>query len=122
MKLGKQNFKKYDMTINDVVGGYVIKSIIPGAGMAQVFKVEKEGNLYVLKTVQNPDDEIEVKRFKREARIMLGIQDKHVIEILDSNLNVKEPYYVMPLCEGSLAERVSIMTEMEKLDASIQFC
>lgn len=31
MKLGKQNFKKYDMTINDVVGGYVIKSIIPGA-------------------------------------------------------------------------------------------
>lgn len=122
MKLGKQNFKKYDMTINDVVGGYVIKSIIPGAGMAQVFKVEKEGNLYVLKTVQNPDDEIEVKRFKREARIMLGIQDKHVIEILDSNLNVKEPYYVMPLCERSLAERVSIMTEMEKLDASIQFC
>lgn len=111
------------MKIGDSINGYLIKGNIPGAGMAQVFKVEKNGQSYVLKSVQDTTDESEVKRFKREIRLMQSIKDQHVIEVIESDLSVVEPYYIMPLCECSLKAKARNMADdQERLDYSIQFC
>ncbi len=111
------------MKIGDSINGYLIKEYIPGAGMAQVFKVEKNGQSYVLKSVQNATDESEVKRFKREIRLMQSIKDQHVIEVIESDLSAAEPYYIMPLCECSLKAKAQNMADdQERLDYSIQFC
>lgn len=89
--------------------------------MASVFVVSKEGHSYALKTPKPGADAEYVKRFLREVRMMESIQSEHVLPIVESKLDVAEPYYIMPLCESSLADEVAAMNAEQRIQACIDF-
>lgn len=70
-----------------------------------VLKVSRGNDVYALKMCLVRDQE-SVKRFKREVKLMKSISHSNVIEILDQNLNTARPYFVMPLCKFSIAEKM----------------
>lgn len=110
------------MKVGDKIDDYLLIKSIPGGGMAYVFEVEKDDCKYVLKTLKEPNDELLLKRFQREVRLMESVKDVHVIDIVHSNLDGTEPYYIMPLCECSLDDQILKLTDDELLERSIQFC
>jgi len=93
--------KKGDI-INDQ---YLIIEEIGEGGMGKVFKVELNDNYYALKICSETDGE-NIKRFKREVRLMSSIKHENVIEVIDSNLDADIPYFVMPLCKFSIDKRL----------------
>ena len=109
------------MTVNDIVNGYRLVREIFGGGMAQVFVVEKGGKQFALKTPKQDSSEEYVKRFKREARIMAGLHNDYILEILEFNLDAVEPYYIMPFCESSLDNEIPSMNAAERVQACIDF-
>ncbi len=110
------------MQVGDKVDGYALIEKIPGGGMADVYIVNKDDKQYALKTLKNNATTDEVKRFKREIRMLNNITDDNVIEVIDSNLDCASPYYVMPLCDNSLHNLCATMSEEDKIENSIQFC
>lgn len=82
-------------------GEYNVINKIGEGGFGEVFKVEKNGQYFALK-ICSKGDEDELKRFNRESRLMDFIKHDNVINILDSDLTHKPPFFVMPLCDGSL--------------------
>ncbi|BBE18577.1 serine/threonine protein kinase [Aquipluma nitroreducens] len=80
---------------------YNVIDKIGEGGFGEVFAVEKDGNCYALKTCTKTEEEY-LKRFKREIRLMESVTHENVINILDSNTAHTPPYFVMPLCQGSL--------------------
>lgn len=109
------------MNIHDVINGYELISEILGGGMAQVFVVEKGGKKYALKTPKpNSSDEF-VKRFKREVRIMKDLRHDSILEVIDYDIDIDEPYYIMPLCESTLDNEIPRMSSANRLQACIDF-
>lgn len=82
-------------------GDYNVIEKIGNGGFGEVYKVEKDGINYALKICKETDTE-DIKRFKREVRLMEAVNQENVISILDSNLENEPPFFVMPLCETSL--------------------
>ena len=109
------------MVVNDVVNGYRLVSEIFGGGMAQVFVVEKDGEQFALKTPKRDSSAEFVKRFKREARIMAGLHNDYILEILECDLDAVEPYYIMPFCESSLDNEIPRMSAADRIQACIDF-
>lgn len=90
------------MNIGDLIDNkYLIKDEIGKGGMGKVFLVEKDGVEYALKVCLE-DGEEDIKRFKREVRLMSALKHANVIEVLDANLDYEFPYFIMPLCKYSL--------------------
>ncbi|MFR9546141.1 MAG: serine/threonine-protein kinase [Rikenellaceae bacterium] len=110
------------MKIGENIGGYDLIDEIPGGGMADVYVAKKSNVKYALKTLKDGASEDDIKRFKREVRMLIAITDDNVIEVVDSNLDSKSPYYVMPLCDDSLHNKCKTMSEQDKIEYSVQFC
>lgn len=90
------------MNIGDLIDGkYTLVEEIGQGGMGKVFLANKGGTNFALKVCLD-DGGDDIKRFKREVRLMSQIRHKNVIEILDSNLDCEFPYFIMPLCQYSL--------------------
>lgn len=87
--------------------------------MSTVYVVEKEGMQYALKTPKLNVDFI--NRFKREARMMQDLHNDYVLDIIESDLDADEPYYIMPLCESSLDNEIRSMNPAERIQACIDF-
>ncbi|MFY7816646.1 MAG: serine/threonine-protein kinase [Chryseobacterium taeanense] len=103
------------MNIGDLIDEkYLIKKEIGKGGMGKVFLVSMDDIDYALKVCLE-DDEEDIKRFKREVRLMSNIKHANVIEILDSNLDYEFPYFVMPLCKYSLDEIVPKLKDDPKV-------
>ena len=51
-------------------------------------------------------NEEEKKRFAREVRIQAKLEHKHIVPILGYNLQIEAPFFVMPIAEASLRERL----------------
>lgn len=100
---------------------YIFEKEIPGGGMASVFVVSKDGEKYALKTPKADASEEYIKRFLREVRMMQSVDNEHVLPILESSLDGDAPYYIMPLCECSLADKVESMSQQERVTACIDF-
>jgi len=83
-------------------GEYNVIDKIGEGGFGEVFKVEKNGEYYALK-ICSKGDEDDLKRFNRESRLMKSIEHDNVINIIDSDLSHQPPFFIMPLCEGSLS-------------------
>lgn len=114
--------RNYIMTIGTKIGEYTITGFIDRGGMGTVFQAEKEGVNYALKICNNEDDE-STQRFKREVRIMKGIDSPRIIEVIDDNLNDNPPYFVMPLGDRSLEQAVEEgISEEKQFDYVEQFC
>ena len=110
------------MDIGNNVGGYVVVGHIDDGGMGYVFKVEKAGVLYALKTCIY-DGEDYKKRFAREVRLMKKLCHPNVIEVIDEGEYGGMPYFIMPLCDESLSKAVKRgINEDEKFDYLRQFC
>ncbi len=109
------------MQVNDVINGYKLVRELPCGGMALVFVVERDGKQYALKTPKpNSSDEF-LRRFRREVRIMMKLHNDYILEIVDSDLDATEPYYIMPLCESSLDNQIPFMNHSERIQACIDF-
>lgn len=110
------------MRIGDTIGKYEILDHIDSGGMGSVYLASKEGNCYALKTCDNKEPEY-IKRFKREVRLMKSAVNPNVIEVLDENLDIDDPYFVMPLCDSSLSKAVKNgLSDDEKFEYAKQFC
>ncbi len=61
------------------------------------------------KTLRTPfaDDEEAVARFKREVRLYDELQHRNIVAVLGRNLNADPPYFLMPLAEANMAERLA---------------
>lgn len=110
------------MDIGDKVDGYEVVGHIDDGGMGSVFKVRGAGVLYALKTCIDDDEGFKV-RFAREVRLMKNIHHPNVIEVVDEGIYDGRPYFIMPLCDGSLSKVVrGGIGEDEKFDYVRQFC
>ena len=70
-----------------------------------------DGNDYALKrlntTAFSPDETADLrKRFEREVRYQGQVHHPNVVEIVEHNLEVDPPWFVMPLATGSLADDI----------------
>ena len=108
---------------------YVVKGEIGRGGMGVVLCVEdRQANKEVaLKYCQDNatllDMDEQLRRFKREVRMMAGIQHENVMPVLASNLDYEPPYFVMPVADRSLAKEVSLgMNEIQALDVFKSIC
>ena len=100
---------------------YTFEKEILGGGMASVFVVSKDGEKYALKTPKADASDEYIKRFFREVRMMQSVDNEHVLPILESNFDGDMPYYIMPLCECSLADKVQLMSPLERVTACVDF-
>ncbi|WP_321438770.1 serine/threonine-protein kinase [uncultured Bacteroides sp.] len=110
------------MNIGEVINGYtILEHFVPG-GMGFVSKVRKNGENYALKTCIC-SDEVSIKRFNREIRLMEAIQHENVITVLDKIEIGGVPCFVMPLCDMSLDEAIKAgITDDKKFEYAKQLC
>ena len=82
---------------------YRIIEEIGEGGFGKVYKAKDLTNENIVAIKQcNKFDDNNLRRFKREVRIMDSIDHPNVIKVLDQNLESAIPYFVMPLAEKSL--------------------
>ena len=113
---------KLIMKIGETINGYNIVSHINDGGFDSVYKVEKDGVQFAMKTVLPDADQDLVLRFRREVRLLMSVKDEHVIEVLDYDLDNDTPYYIMPFCSDSLSHEIKSLSDEKKVEAIIDFC
>jgi serine/threonine protein kinase len=103
---------------------HVVIERIARGGFGTVLKVKRleDEAIYALKYCVGEDTDHD--RFKREMEILEELHLEHVIRIVESELNHSPPYYVMPLAEGSLEDRVASFRQSEDalLDLFLKIC
>lgn len=113
------------MNSNIIDGKYEILGNLGRGGFGIVYKVRNlaTGENFALKICTENDEE-NVRRFKREVRLMKDIEDINVIKIIDENLENEPPYFVMPLANGSLKGIMHTLKDNHDLalDLFLQVC
>jgi serine/threonine protein kinase len=112
------------MKIGDIIDGkYRILDEIGEGGMGKVFRVSQGNQFFALKVCLESDEE-SIKRFKREVRLMASIKHENVIAVLDTNLDIEYPYFIMPLCKFSIDTKLEKFQENPELaiDILLQAC
>ncbi len=112
------------MNIGDIIDEkYQILDEIGEGGMGKVFKVSQGMQVFALK-VCIEDDEESIRRFRREVRLMASIKHENVITVLETNLDIEKPYFVMPLCKFSIDTKLEKFQENPKMaiDILLQVC
>src|SRR5438094_63497 len=81
---------------------------INSGGFGVVYRAERveDSESVAYKELPRGASEDEKRRFAREVRIQAKLEHKHVVPILGYNLQVDAPFFVMPLAEASLRERL----------------
>lgn len=111
------------MNISDTINGYTIKKKLGEGGFGIVYRAEKNGQCYALKTLKANADQETKQRFSREVRLLGRVHDEHVIELIEFDLDINPPYYIMPLCDESLEDKVCAgMSDEDKYVACLDFC
>jgi serine/threonine protein kinase len=92
--------------------------------MGSVLKVERlcDGRLFALKWCRGTG--ASVRRFAREVRLMARVRHRHVVPVVDANLDADPPYFVMPLASSSLEDELPQLVghESESLAVFRQAC
>lgn len=99
--------------VGDVIDGkYVVEEQLGDGGMGFVARVRSsvDGSVVALKYCPDPDDK---KRFAREVRIMQAISHRHVMPVLDANLDRDPPYFTMPVAICSLDKELPALAANE---------
>lgn len=110
------------MNIGDEVCGYLILEHLDKGGMGTVYKASKDGQDYALKTCIETTP-YHIQRFRREIRLMKGIEHDNVIKVLYSSDFDGSPFFIMPLCDKSLSAAVRTgLTDDQKFSYIKQFC
>lgn len=89
-----KTFKPDDL----IDGQYEVLAEIGGGGFGKVVKVRDiyTGEEIALKYCFS-NEPVDLRRFKREVRIMEGIKHENVVDIINSNIEFTPPYFTMPL-------------------------
>jgi eukaryotic-like serine/threonine-protein kinase len=98
---------------------YKIINDLGGGGFGKVLEVEdlSTGTIIALKYCTSTIEE-DIRRFKREVRIMEGIEHENVINILTSNTEYNPPYFTM---ERALCSVFDMIPDLkEDLDKAIK--
>lgn len=82
---------------------YLVKDEIGGGGFGKVVCVfdQQSGEEIALKYCTSKTEE-DLRRFRREIRIMENIDHENVIRVLDSNIENQPPYFTMPIALNSV--------------------
>jgi len=93
------------------IPGYRILRMIGRGGMGQVYLAEREHDaLQMVLKVLDPDlrdDEVFLKRFVQEFKLIASIQNEHVARIFDQGFSGDHPYIAMEYFPGgTLAARI----------------
>ncbi|MBC7901971.1 MAG: serine/threonine protein kinase [Gemmatimonadaceae bacterium] len=102
-------------SFNQYFSGYEILGEL-GRGNARVLKARNRitGDLVAIKHFSFNTDAETLQRFQRESEIMTSIQHRHIVSIIDVQLNSELPYLVMELIEGG--DLRSLIKEQGTLD------
>lgn len=84
-------------------GAGIVEEVWPGRF------AEKPVALKRLNVLARKDAEA-VARFRREVRILKGFDHPHIVKILHADLNSDDPWFLMPLADGNLADEVQPST------------
>src|ERR1700723_3118137 len=107
------------MNIGDTIDStYAITDDLGQGGMGQVFKVRGGTEVLALKPCMSGDEQ-DTRRFRREVRIMQGIDSKNVLQVLAFNPHHDPLYFIMPLCKYSLDKLISQLKNDHQLGISL---
>src|SRR5699024_2975547 len=86
---------------------YMVKDKLGGGGFGKVLNVLDQQNedIIALKYCTSFSEE-DIRRFKREVRIMESIDHENVIKVLDSNVEYNPPYFTMTMALYSVTETI----------------
>jgi eukaryotic-like serine/threonine-protein kinase len=84
---------------------YIVKEEVGGGGFGKVVSVvdQSNGDELALKYCTALSEE-DIRRFKREVRIMENIDHENVIKVLNSNIEHHPPYFTMPMALYSVTK------------------
>jgi len=121
--------ERRDLTGTTIAGRYRIVRKLGSGGMGAVWLAQHLESLqyYALKTLHPhvASDRLAVERFLREARAAAALRSKHVVKVVDAQMNhideqTKElqPFLVMELLEGAnLEELLHVHTRLANEEA-----
>lgn len=111
------------MEIGDHIDKYIVTEVMHG-GMSEVYRVMIDGApiRFVLKRLKEGATEEQLKLFRREMRILQRLKHIHIIEVLEEHYDDDCPYYVMPSCNKSLVDIVTIDDNYKKVILALQMC
>lgn len=105
-----------------IINGYTVVRKLGEGGMASVWKVEKDGKYYAMKVCNSDEEELK-KRFQREYRLMLSINDTHVLKVYEEGEYKGHLYFIEEIADCSLKELVEKgLTTKQKYQYSLQVC
>lgn len=86
-----------------------------------VYKVKKGDDFFALKACTGMYPEA-LKRFDREIRIAQSLNHSNVIHVYCYDMGASNPYFVMDLCDGSIARHIKGKSYEELLSFSVEIC
>ncbi len=97
------------------LGDYVLQSPIGRGGMGEVWRAtDNTGRTVALKVVRSTsdadEDEDRLHRFRREFRILAGLENDHIVRLYHASIDKHRLFFTMQLVEGtdlSNADRVA---------------
>ena len=120
LALGDTMSPKGPLDFNTTFAHYTAGGILGQGGSGRVFRVTDEaGQVYALKVLRRGVGTEKRKRFKNELLFCQRNQHPNVITVVDHGLHLDEgegcPFYVMPLCKGSLRGLMKVGIAAEKV-------
>ena len=82
---------------------YALVEEIPGGGSAVLFKAwdTQQNTLVAIKALRHaPQDAGQRERFRREVKLLKGMDHKHIVRLLDAGDSDGIAWFVMPFAEG----------------------
>ena len=110
------------MIKGETINGYIVVRKLGEGGMASVWQVIKDGKLYAMKVCAS-DEEEQKKRFQREFRLMMSIDDTHVLKVFEEGEYNGNLYFIEEFADCSLKDLVDKgLTTKQKYQYSLQVC
>lgn len=104
------------------INGYTLLKLLGRGGMASVWLVEKEGRQYAMKCCDSSEEEF-IKRFQREFRLMMSVDDIHVLRVFEEGEHNGQLYFIEELGDCTLKDLVERgLTTKQKFQFCLQVC
>lgn len=85
-----------------------------GLGVVHLYQ-DSSGVFYAVKMMHDGWDERSYKRFEEEMRLIGQLRHPNIVRLIQGNLDLKNPYYIMPYFEkGTLKDRIDKLRNSRK--------
>jgi serine/threonine-protein kinase len=85
---------------------------LDGGGMAELWKADEVNDIgelvhrVAIKFLSDGDEPARVEQFRHELKIIAALDHPHILPVYTFNVSAEQLYLVMPLADGTLAERL----------------